>query len=145
MTGRKVAYYFIAFFGLIAAINSAMISVAVHTHSGTVIDHPYERGLTYNAVVNTAQEQEERGWKGEAAYQKGVLSFTLRDAAGSLLPLQDATAHFSRPTMQGYDFSLPLTSARTPVSFPQPGVWLIRVDANANGIHYQHAQRLVIP
>ena len=59
MTARHVWWYFVAFFGFIAAVNAAMVTIAIRTHSGVVSEHPYEEGLAYNAVVHAEKMQAE--------------------------------------------------------------------------------------
>ena len=79
MTGRAVWWYFVAFFGVVAAVNAVMATLAIRTHSGVVTEHPYEKGLAYNQVVAAEAQQEALGWKGTINYKNGVLNFILHD------------------------------------------------------------------
>lgn len=140
---RLIPWYFVLFFVVIAAVNAVMVTLAVRTHTGTVTEHPYEKGLAYNQVVAAADAQERLGWKGAVTYRAGVLIFTLRDGHGRTLSPRDAVAHFTRPAHAGSDFTLPLSGERTPVAFPEQGLWEVRVDATIEGVHYQQIQRIV--
>lgn len=143
--GRRVALYFVLFFGTIIAVNALMATLAVRTNAGVVTDHAYEKGLAYNQVVAAEKAQEALGWKGELAYAGGMLTFTLRDKQGHMLAYDSATATITRPTQAGMDFTATLTSAGNAVTFPAKGLWHVKVDALYHGTSYQHATRLVIP
>lgn len=144
MTGKKVALYFVAFFGFIAAVNAVMVTLAIRTHSGAVTDHPYEKGLAYNRIIEAELQQEAQGWKGHIDYQNNILIFTLCDKSDQPLNAERITATITRPTQQGMDFNIELTSEKTRVDFPQKGLWDVRVDAIHEGIHYQKYKRIVV-
>ena len=145
MTDRRVWWYFVAFFGFIAAVNAVMVTLAVRTHSGTVTDHPYEKGLAYNTVVEADETQKALGWKSQLTYADGALHFTLKDKQNQDITPENATATITRPTQSGMDFTQPLTGAKTPVTFPEKGLWEVRVDAEYKGVHYQTSARIVAP
>lgn len=144
MTGKRVWWYFVAFFGFIAAVNAVMVTLALRTHSGTVTDHAYEKGLAYNRVIEANEKQETLGWEGKIDYRDGMLHFALSDKEGHALPPEKATATLTRPTQQGMDFSVELTGSQTPVSFPANGLWEVRIDATYQGVHYQRIKRIVV-
>lgn len=144
MNGRRVGWYFVAFFGFVAVVNAAMVTLAIRTHSGTVTDHPYEKGLAYNQVVAAEEAQEKLGWNGELSYVNGNLHFTLKDQNGIRLTPDKAAAHITRPTQQGMDFTVELKGAETSVDFPVKGLWEVRVDAEHAGEHYQQSKRIVV-
>ena len=144
MTGRRVWWYFVAFFGFIAAVNAVMVTLAIRTHSGVVTEHPYEKGLAYNQVVDAEKKQAAIGWKGAINYKNGWLNFELHDKDNRLLAWEKATATITRPTQQGMDFTLELKAAKTAVKFPANGLWEVRVDAMHEGVHYQQSKRIVV-
>jgi nitrogen fixation protein FixH len=144
MTGWRIGWYFVAFFSVIAAVNAAMVAVAIHTHSGAVTEHPYEKGLAYNQVIEAKEKQEALGWRGVIDYKNGVLYFMLRDKRNRLIAPEETTAIFVRPTQQGIDFALKLQGAETSVDFPAKGVWQVQVDVIHEGVHYQQSKRIVV-
>lgn len=144
MTGKRVALYFVVFFGFIAAVNGVMMTYAIRTHSGTVTDHPYEKGLAYNKVVEAQEKQEALGWKGTIDYKNGALHFTLHDKSAQLLEWQKAVATITRPTQSGLDFTVELNGTETPVKFPVNGIWNIRIDAVVGDTHFQQSKRIVV-
>lgn len=144
MTGRRVWWYFLAFFGFIAAVNAVMVTLAISTHSGIVTEHPYEKGLDYNQVVEAEQQQEALGWKGIINYKNGMLNFTLRDKKNHIITPERATATITRPTQQGMDFTVELNGTATAVRLPVNGLWKVQVDAMHEGVHYQQSKRIVM-
>ena len=145
MTGRRVGLYFFAFFGFIAAVNAVMVTLAIRTHSGVVTDHAYEKGITYNQVVEAEEKQKELGWKSELEYSNGNIVFALYDKNNHPIPLEKATATITRPTQSGMDFTVQLTGTKTPADFPAKGLWEVRVDVLHEGTHYQQSKRIVVP
>ena len=145
LSGKRVFVYFLAFFLTVCAVDFFMATLATRTHTGLVTDHAYEKGLAYNRVVHAAEAQQKLGWRAHLVYEQGVLVFTVKDAAGKPLALTSATAFFTRPSGPAQDFSLVLSSEETPLSLPQPGLWDVRVEANIDGVDYQHSARIVSP
>lgn len=144
MTGRRVWWYFVAFFGFVAAVNAVMVTLAIRTHSGIVTEHPYEKGLAYNQVVKAEEAQEELGWKGTINYKDGVLHFDLRDKKNQPINPDKTTATITRPTQQGMDFTIELKGAETRVSFPEKGLWEVRINARVGDKKYQQSKRIVV-
>lgn len=66
---KLIPWYFVLFFVVIGAVNAVMVTLAVRTHTGTVTDHPYEKGLAYNKVVDAANAQEKLGWKSDIRFE----------------------------------------------------------------------------
>jgi len=144
MSGKRVAWYFVAFFGIIALVNAVMVTLAIRTHSGLITDHPYEKGLAYDQVVEADNKQEELGWKGTIDHKNGALHFILQDNNAQLLQWKKATATISRPTRSGIDLTVELSGAQTPVKFPVNGIWNVRVDAVVGETPYQQSKRIVV-
>lgn len=140
---KLIPWYFVLFFVVIIAVNAVMVTLALRTHTGMVTDHPYEKGLAYNHVVEAYHAQEKLGWNAVLSYEKGILHFTLRDRAGHVLTPDEASATFIRPTQQGFDFTVRLDGPHTPVVLPRSGLWEVRIEAVSHGAHYQHTQRIV--
>lgn len=147
---KWIPWYFVLFFAFIALVNGVMVWLAVGTHTGLVTEHPYEKGLAYNQVVDAEQAQEALGWSGNIAFDKNLLAFTLLDRAGAAVEANRITAHFMRPTQDGMDFDV--TLARTldgtwqaEVTPPHNGLWEVRVYAERGTERFQQARRVVVP
>lgn len=142
---KLIPWYFVMFFTVIIAVNAVMITLAIGTSTGTVTDHPYEKGIAYNRVIQAEEAQEKLGWKADIELNGNKLHVALYDADRKAIPVERMTARFIRPTQDGMDFEVPLTQGDAEVSFPAKGLWEIRVFAQANGHTYQQAQRITVP
>lgn len=141
---KIIPWYFVMFFAFIALVNGAMVTTAIKTYPGITTENPYEKGLAYNKVIQAQEQQEALGWKADIRYENGYLQFNLRDRNDKNLPVDKATATFTRPTQSGMDFVVELSN-ETPVNFPLKGLWEVRVDAYYNNIHHQKIQRIIAP
>ena len=83
ITGRMVLLYFVAFFGIIFAMNFYMVRVAISSFSGVETESAYKAGLSFKNDVAAAHAQDARHWTVEASLQRG----------------DDAPASSSRPAM----------------------------------------------
>lgn len=143
-SGKRIAFYFVAFFVVLTVVYTLMATLAIRSQTGLVTDHPYEKGLAYNEVVKDADEQAALGWQGEITYNGKQLIFTLKDKAGRPLKLEKASAQITRPTQAGLDFSVELKDGAAEVTFPEKGLWEVRVFAKSKGKDYQQARRIVV-
>src|SRR5918993_1523470 len=85
LTGRMVLFYFIAFFGVIFAMNFYMVRVALSSFSGVETESAYKAGLSFKNDVAAAHAQDARHWAVEASLQRGDATsvvITARDAQG---------------------------------------------------------------
>lgn len=144
MTGKHVCWYFVAFFGVIVAVNAVMVTLAVRTHSGVVTDHAYEKGLAYNKVIDAEEKQKASGLRGVMDYKDGMLHFAIYDKANRPFSFDKATAAITRPTQAEMDFTVELTSMNTPMTFPASGLWEVRVDAYHEDVHFQQTNRIIV-
>jgi nitrogen fixation protein FixH len=84
LTGRMVLFYFIAFFGVIFAMNFYMVRVALSSFSGVETDSAYKAGLSFKNDVAAAHAQDVRHWAVEVSLQRGSdatrVIVTARDA-----------------------------------------------------------------
>lgn len=62
LTGRHVLFGLLAFFGLILAVNGTFVVLALGSFAGVETDQAYLKGLAYNRVLESAEEQRARGW-----------------------------------------------------------------------------------
>lgn len=141
---KLIPWYFVMFFGVVVAVNITMATLAIKTNSGLVTDHPYEKGIAYNQVVDAETAQEALGWKADIEYASGTLSFALHDAKGKAVATDKVTAHITRPAQEGMDFDLTLENGSAHVKFPLPGLWEIRIFAQSGTHTYQQSKRIVV-
>lgn len=74
-SGRLILFYFVAFFGVIVAVNAVFITLALDSHSGVIMEQPYEKGLAFNAILDKAKRQP--NIDNRVSYDNGVLRWGL--------------------------------------------------------------------
>lgn len=99
----KLLLIIISIIGIGSVIGA--IVVGIRTFDGTVVDKPYERGLSYDAVHH---EKEASGWKLEMlnqSYTTGGNDILISVADINSRPITDVevTAVISRPSSASYD------------------------------------------
>lgn len=150
--GWYIPWLFVAFFGVVFVANGVMVWIATSTYTGLATDQYFIKGIRYNAALDGAREQRERGWKVDLAFQsqaerRGIVSLTLHDRYGNLLSGSTATVRFIRPTAQGHDFELALPYLGegrygTDLEFPLSGVWDLRLVIDHTSGDWQGEQRI---
>ena len=132
--GGWVLLSFVAFFGLIAIVNGVFIYNAIGTHSGVVIEHPYEKGLAFNDVLEKAKKQPEL--RHEVSFVDGILRWKL--------PVENANvkAQLIRSVQNGYDFDIILSyvgdgTYEARPQLPLKGIWSAKLKASWNNQEFQ--------
>lgn len=131
--GRGIPWLFVAFFGVVLAVNLTMIWLAIGSFPGLVTERAYDRGLAYNRNLQAAAAQARLGWQGDLEVRAGAdraaeVVFKLRDRSGAPLSGASVTASLERPVETADDLTLVLEeqvagtySARP--ALPRSGVW----------------------
>ncbi|MDG1287706.1 MAG: FixH family protein [Rickettsiales bacterium] len=146
---KYIPYYFVAFFIFLAMADGVFVYLATSTHTGVVKEQAYEKGLDYNNLIDAKAAQDTLNWKSSLTLQGEALTATLSDAENT--PLKDAkvTAHLTRPTQGGYDFSATLTPQDNKhytalIDFPLKGQWDATLIVLWNQHSYQKRTRLIV-
>ncbi len=81
LTGKHILAIFIAFFGVIIAVNLYMATQAIGTFGGVVVDNSYVASQKYNGWLAEARAQKELGWEEQVIRgSDGTLTVTVTDA-----------------------------------------------------------------
>lgn len=125
LTGRRVAIYLLAFFGVVIGVNGVMMTLAVETLPGTEVDSPYRASLAYNSEIAAAQAQAARAWRVAAHVERtsdsrASVRIEARDAADTPISGLAVTARLARPTDKRVD---------RPVSIAERGIGIYRGEA----------------
>ncbi|MEX0694782.1 MAG: FixH family protein [Rhodospirillales bacterium] len=150
ITGRMVLIGFIAFFGVIAAVNGLFMYFALSTWPGLTTDDAYKKGIDYNRTLNEAARQKAVGWQSGIVIDAiGKLTVTLTDK--NRQPLQGAIVSLSltRPLGDARAYSVMLeenAAGQYAGTFtePQPGRWIASVSAQLNGFSYQMNHEVLV-
>lgn len=154
--GRQPGWYipwlFVAFFGVVIAVNAVMMHFAFSTWTGVQTEQHFIKGIKYNEDLAGARAQAERGWKVEPEFTatdalKGIVAVTLHDKHGNLLQGAKVKVAFIRPTSQGHDVRMDLPYLGegrygAPVELSLPGQWDLRVEIEHSTGDYQDEKRL---
>ncbi len=143
--GTWVLVIFVAFFGLIVAVNSVFIYNALSTHSGVITEDPYRKGLAYNDVLSAAKSQPKL--TETIAYEKGVLRWTALDQNGQSLDAT-VTAKLVRDVKDGHDFDVELNKVNSgtyeaALDLPLKGRWSVQIKAVWDKNQYQTRHTII--
>src|SRR6266700_5363523 len=70
LTGRKVLFMLVAFFGVVIGVNLVMMRLAIQTLPGTEVDSAYSASLAYEKEIAAARDQSARSWKVDAHIER---------------------------------------------------------------------------
>ena len=131
LTGAKVLFMLLAFFGVVIGVNMIMMRLAIQTLPGTDVDSAYSASLAYEGEIAAAHHQNARNWTVDVHIKRGP------DIG---LPLSGLKfqGRFERPTDRRAD--LPVALAETGIgiyrgSAPMiaPGQWDLVLEGDAAG------------
>ncbi len=143
LTGGKVLFMLVAFFGVVIGVNLVMMKLAIQTLPGTEVDSAYSASLTYEKEIGAARDQDARNWKVDAHIQRGTdggatLLVEARDNNGKPMSGLKFQGRFERPTDRRAD--LPVTLAEVGIGIYRgsapliaPGQWDLVLEGDAAG------------
>lgn len=135
-----IPWAFIAFMGVVVAVNGVMVYFAVSTFTGTTVDRAYERGRLYNEVLAEAERQAAFGWRFELRWTPGTephagrLVIAATDRHGAPLEGLAIEGKVLRPLGRPEPIPLVLTQIGSgryavPVRLDGAGQWEVRLAA----------------
>src|SRR5437899_12305138 len=143
LTGRKVLFVLIAFFGVVIGVNMVMMKLAIQTLPGTEVDSAYSASLAYESEIVAAHGQSARNWKVDARVQRGpdggaTVQLEARDDSGKPMSGLKFQGRFERPTDRRADQPVALAEVASGVyrgSAPliTPGQWDLVLEGDAAG------------
>ena len=113
LTGRKVLFMLVAFFGVVIAVNVIMAKLAIQTLPGTEVDSAYSASLAYESEIAAAHDQNARNWKVDAHIERdsgggATLQVEARDKNGPPMSGLKFQGRFERPTDRRADQAVAL-------------------------------------
>jgi nitrogen fixation protein FixH len=143
LTGRKVLFMLIAFFGVVIAVNVIMAKLAIQTLPGTEVDSAYSASLAYESDIAAARDQNARNWKVDAHIQRGsdgsaTLEVKAHDNSGLPMSGLNFQGRFERPADRRADQAVALAEVASGIyrgSAPMigPGQWDLVLEGDAAG------------
>ena len=131
LTGGKVLFMLVAFFGVVIAVNMILMRLAITTLPGTEVDSAYSASLAYEKEIVAAHDQNARNWQVDAHVRRApdggaTLQVEARDSDGKPMSGLKFQGRFERPTDRRAD--QPVELAETGI-----GIYRGRVTAIALG------------
>jgi len=143
LTGGKVLFMLLAFFGVVIAVNVTMARLAIQTLPGTEVDSAYGASLAYENEIAAAHDQNARNWKVDARIQRGpdggaTLEVEARDNRGLPMSGLNFQGRFERPADRRADQAVVLAEIASGIyrgSAPLigPGQWDLVLEGVAVG------------
>lgn len=143
LTGRKVLFMLLAFFGIVIGVNVTMMKLAIGTLPGTEVDSTYSASIGYEKEIMAAHEQAARNWQVDAKIERGVdggatLQVEARDASGRPMTGLKFQGRLERPIDKRADLPVELAEVgigvyRGNAAAVAPGQWDLVLEADARG------------
>jgi len=143
LTGRKVLFMLVAFFGVVIGVNMIMMRLAIQTLPGTEVDSAYSASLAYEKEIAAARDQSARNWRVDAHVERSgqegaTLQVEVRDNDGRPLSGLKFQGHFERPADKRADQAVALAETgigiyRGTASLIAPGQWDLILQGDVAG------------
>ena len=143
LTGRKVLFLLVAFFGVVIGVNMIMMQLAIQTLPGTEVDSAYSASLAYEKEIAAARDQNARNWKIDAHIERSgqggaTLQVEARDNNGRPMSGLKFQGRFERPTDRRADLAVVLAEVgigiyRGNTLAIAPGQWDLVLEGVAAG------------
>lgn len=132
LTGWKVLFIFLGFFGVIFAVNGVFLYNAITSFPGEDVKKSYLQGLSYNQTLEARAAQAELGWQAQAGVEAGEVVFFLEDSAGEGISGYPVIIEARRLTNDAEDQVITLTSDgagkyRAPADTLASGQWRLNI------------------
>jgi nitrogen fixation protein FixH len=143
LTGRKVLFMLVAFFGVVIGVNMIMMKLAIQTLPGTEVDSAYSASLAYESEIAAAHDQNARNWSVDARIGRdsaggATVQVEARDNNGAPMSGLKFQGRFERPTDRRADRSVALAEVgsgiyRGNLAAVAPGQWDLVLEGDASG------------
>lgn len=145
--GWHVLLGFIAFFGVVAAVNVGFVVMSIRSFPGQVSVTPYEDGLIHDRKLAQIAAQERLGWRAGAAAAPNAVVVEMRDRDGAPLNGLALEGKLERPATEAGRLTLRFRETAPGRYVARPGAltgaWdLTAVAAGAHGERFEAERRL---
>lgn len=152
ITGKTVLIGMLSFFGVIFAVNMTFMYLALNTWPELVSKRAYLDGLEYNATLDAAKAQRDRGWSSVLDYTGETVMVRMTDKSQAPIVGLDINLTFRRPINDTADIKLVLNEiTATPgiytinLTLPLKGRWYGVIEAvNEAGIPYRMEHKVMV-
>ncbi len=134
LTGRRVLFILLGFFGVTFAVNGYMAYEAISTFNGRE-SGAYSQGLRYNEHIAAAKAQAALHWSHKVELSEaGIVQVTFNGEAGSPIAGLSLKGEIGRPASNRFTHQLTFTENKPGVYTASPGVqnggsWIVALAA----------------
>lgn len=143
LTGRKVTAIFVAFFGVVMAVNFTMAHFASSTFGGVVVENSYVASQHYNKWLGAAAAQQKLGWMASLSRlpdDRVAVRFT---GAPDDLQVSAVARHpLGHAPDQALAFVRAADGAFVTTRAVKAGRWMVRITAEAGQARWREEQEL---
>jgi nitrogen fixation protein FixH len=115
LKGRHVLTALLGFFGVMLAVNAALVTYALNTFSGEDVPNPYMQGLAYNQTLSAHSAQAKLGWHSTLTVERdasgALVVIVLRDSEGNPQDKLAVSVILRRPTNAALDRTITLAAS----------------------------------
>jgi nitrogen fixation protein FixH len=155
LSGRRVLFYLLLFFGVVFGANGIMVKLAVDSMPGAEVDSAYRASLRFNSEIAAARAQAERKWRVNANVARAPdggtdLRVEARDAEGAPVTGLQIAVRFDRPTTTREDHRIVLSERESGIyrgkaSYIVSGQWDLVIEAERGERRlYRSRNRIVL-
>ena len=154
LTGRAVLFMLLAFFGIVVAVNIAMVRAAISTFGGVDTPSSYQAGLAFKSDEAAAKAQDSRGWRVSAKLAPAAVgetvSIAVTDAAGRPVSGAVLTVRLAHPIDERRDVAVVLGEVAAGSYLgkvvAENGQWILDIDIAKGGQRvFRSRNRVTIP
>lgn len=128
LTGRRVAMIFVAGFGIVAAVNFYMASLAVGGFHGVVVPNSYVASQKFNGWLEAAEASKALGWKAAAARgDAGFVTITTQDVPEGAKVHAELRRPIGEHAFANLDFAPAADGTFVSTSAVDAGRWTMRL------------------
>jgi nitrogen fixation protein FixH len=145
--GWHVLLGFIAFFGVVGAVNTGFVIMSIRSFPGQVSVTPYEDGLIYDRKLSQIAAQGRLGWRAGAAAAPDAVVVEMRDGDNAPLSGLAIEGKLERPATEAGRLTLRFRETSPGHYVARPGrltgAWdLTAVAVSAHGERFEAERRL---
>ena len=151
LRSNYIPWLFVAGFGVVVAVNSLMIWLAVGSFSGLYSNHARERGLYYNRVVAEQRSRDALHWQVDAKWLPDAnrLQLVVTGANGKPLAGAQVSGELVRPVEKRPPFPIALSDLgegqfTAHFDLPSRGNWDLDIVVEAQGQRFALTKRMFL-
>lgn len=141
---------------IVLAVNFFMVSMAIVTNPGLVVDDFYEKGKNMDAVLASRKRMEELGWQLEidmpllSEGREQTVTLKVLDKENQLFDVDSAVLYYYRPSDKNLDGEVPLKATQTPgvyqsqITLPLKGKWDLVMEVHKGDLHYNVGRSIMV-